>query len=79
MKIDQTKWPKNRGWDQGVPGSYEEYPQLVLLSGGNPAPAAPIVLSKIRDEARLSSIIAIPTEKYSRFRKVQNLSFTTRQ
>jgi hypothetical protein len=48
MKIKQTTWFKNKGWDQGLLGGFEENPQLVLVFGGNLALADPSVLGEIR-------------------------------
>jgi hypothetical protein len=61
MKIKQTSWFKETGWDQGVPGGPDKNPQLVLVFGGNSALAEPNVLGDIRDAYHSANVFGCST------------------
>lgn len=49
MKIKQTAWFHNSGWDQGAPGRLADDPQMVLVFGGNAALADAHLLQDIQN------------------------------
>jgi hypothetical protein len=61
MKIKQTTWFRDKGWNQGTPGSLDKDPQLVLVFGGNSALANSNVLGEIRDAYSCANIFGCST------------------
>ena len=61
MKIEQTKWSGDSGWDRGIPGILEEEPQLVLVFGGNSALANSSLMGEIRAAYPAANIVGCST------------------
>ena len=61
MRTEQTKWSKDKRWDQRVPGSLEDEPQLVLVFGGNSALANSSLLGEIRAAYPGASVVGCST------------------
>ena len=61
MKIMQTKWTNDRGWDKVHPGDFDHVPQLVLVFGGVSALSEPKVLGEIREAYDGATIVGCST------------------
>lgn len=61
MKINQTTWFRDKGWDREAPGSLEENPQLVFVFGGDSALAEPNVLNEIKAAYPDANIVGCST------------------
>ncbi len=61
MKIKQTIWQRDKGWDQEALGGLDEDPQLVLVFGGNSALADPNVLGEVQDAYHGANVFGCST------------------